>query len=66
MIPLRDANPTRRRPWLTLALIAANVAVFLLWEPIAGTPREQFEFFVCHGAIPEELTDLQPIPEVVA
>jgi membrane associated rhomboid family serine protease len=65
VIPLRDANPTRRRPWLTLALIAANVAVFLLWEPIAGTPREQFEFFVCHGAIPEELTDLQPIPEVV-
>jgi membrane associated rhomboid family serine protease len=66
VIPLRDANPTRRRPWLTLALIAANVAVFLLWEPIAGTPREQFEFFVCHGAIPEELTDLQPIPEVAA
>ena len=66
MIPLRDANPTRRRPWLTLSLIAANVAVFLLWEPIAGTPRQQFEFFVCHGAIPEELTDLQPIPEVVA
>jgi membrane associated rhomboid family serine protease len=66
VIPLRDANPTRRRPWLTLALIAANVAVFLLWEPIAGTPRQQFEFFVCHGAIPEELTDLQPIPEVVA
>jgi membrane associated rhomboid family serine protease len=66
VIPLRDANPTRRRPWLTLSLIAANVAVFLLWEPIAGTPRQQFEFFVCHGAIPEELTDLQPIPEVVA
>jgi membrane associated rhomboid family serine protease len=54
-----------RRPWVTLLLIAANVAVFLLWEPITGTPRQQFEFFVCHGAIPEELTDLQPIPEVV-
>jgi membrane associated rhomboid family serine protease len=66
VIPLRDANPTRRRPWLTLALIAANVAVFLLWEPIAGTQEEQGRFFVCHGAIPEELTDLQPIPEVVA
>ena len=66
MIPLRDANPTRRREWATLLLIAANVAAFLLWEPIAGTPRQQFEFFVCHGAIPQELTDLQPIPEVVS
>jgi membrane associated rhomboid family serine protease len=50
---------------VTLLLIAANVGVFLLWEPITGTPREQFVFFVCNGAIPEELTDLQPIPEVV-
>ncbi|MGH2676551.1 MAG: rhomboid family intramembrane serine protease, partial [Actinomycetota bacterium] len=66
MIPLRDANPTRRRPWVTLALIAANLAVFFLWEPITGTPRQQFEFFVCHGAIPDELTDLQPIPAVDA
>ena len=65
MIPLRDANPTHRREWVTILLIAANVAVFFLWEPITGTPREQFRFFVCHGAIPEELTDLQPIPEVV-
>ena len=65
MIPLRDANPTRRRPWLTLSLIAANVAVFLLWQPITGTQEEQARFFFCHGAIPEELTDLRPIPELV-
>jgi membrane associated rhomboid family serine protease len=64
MIPLRDANPTRRTPWVTLALIAVNVAAFFLWEPITGTPREQSIFFFCHGAIPEEITDLQPIPEV--
>jgi membrane associated rhomboid family serine protease len=64
VIPLRDANPTRRTPWVTLALIAANVAVFLLWEPITGTPRQQARFFVCHGAIPEEMVDLQPIPAV--
>ena len=56
MIPLRDANPTRRTAWVTLGLIAANVAVFLLWEPITGSPREQAEFFVCEGAIPKELT----------
>ena len=28
MIPLRDANPTRRTPIVTLALIAACAAVF--------------------------------------
>jgi len=66
VIPIRDANPTRRRPWVTLALIAANVAVFFLWEPITGTQEEQQLFFYCHGAIPDEMVDLQPIPEVSA
>ena len=37
MIPLRDANPTKRVPVVTIALIAANVAVFLLWQPSFGT-----------------------------
>ena len=31
MIPIRDANPTHRVPIISLALIAASVAVFLLW-----------------------------------
>ena len=64
MIPLRDANPTHRRPYVTLLLIALNAAAFLLWEPITGTPREQSTFFFCHGAIPDEMTSLEPLPEV--
>jgi membrane associated rhomboid family serine protease len=64
VIPLRDANPTRRTPWVTIGLIAINVAVFFLWQPITGTPREQARFFFCHGAIPDELFGLQPIPAV--
>jgi membrane associated rhomboid family serine protease len=66
VIPLRDANPTRRTPWITIGLIAINVAVFFLWQPITGTPREQSIFFFCHGAIPQELTGLEPIPQVAA
>lgn len=66
MIPLRDANPTKGTPWVTLGLIAANVAIFFLWEPFTGTPQEQARFFFCHGAIPEEVTDLQPLPVVDA
>lgn len=60
MIPLRDANPTRRTPWVTIGLIAANVAVFFLWEPITGSRNEQAEFFICHGGVPEELTSFEP------
>ena len=64
MIPLRDANPTRRTAWVTLGLIAINVAVFFLWEPITGSAREQTRFFVCEGAIPRELSSFETLPEV--
>jgi len=78
VIPLRDTNPTVRRPWITYAFIALNVAAFLLWQPLGGAadqpsdvlaapgrPLSQGELFVfCHGGIPEELIDLEAIPEV--
>jgi membrane associated rhomboid family serine protease len=56
VIPIRDANPTRRMPILTLALIAANVAVFVLWQPTFGSEGEQQGFFFCHAEIPFETT----------
>ena len=36
MIPLHDSVPTRRRPILTIALIVANLAVFV-WSQNAPT-----------------------------
>jgi len=63
LIPLRDANPTRRTPWVTLGLIALNLAAFLLWEPITGSPREQQLFFICEGAIPRELSAFEALRE---
>ena len=56
MIPLRDANPTKRLPVVTLTLIAANVAVFLLWQPSFGTQLEQQTFYYCHAEIPWEVS----------
>ncbi len=56
MIPLRDINPTSRTAWVTLALIVANIAVFLLWEPTFAGQAEQQEFFFCNAQIPFELT----------
>ncbi len=63
MIPIRDANPTSRTAWVTLVLIAANVAVFLFWQPTLGTNSDQrtFFFFYCQAFVPWEVahqTDL--------
>jgi membrane associated rhomboid family serine protease len=60
MLPLRDDNPTRGTAWVTLALIALNVAAFLFWEPTfasgpAGEQRQEV-FFFCQAEIPWEVT----------
>jgi membrane associated rhomboid family serine protease len=56
VIPLHDLNPTRRFAWVTVALIAANVAVFLLWQPTFRGEEAQQEFFFCHAEIPWEVS----------
>jgi membrane associated rhomboid family serine protease len=56
VIPIRDINPTSRTAWLTLAIIAANIAIFVLWEPTFAGQAEQQEFFFCNAEIPFELT----------
>ena len=43
-------------------MIALNVGIFFLWEPITGSQREQQIFFVCEGAIPQELSTFRTIP----
>jgi membrane associated rhomboid family serine protease len=56
VLPLRDRNPTSRRPWVTLALIAANVVVFLAWQPSFDSTIEQDGFYFCNALIPYEVT----------
>ncbi|MBM4410684.1 MAG: rhomboid family intramembrane serine protease [Chloroflexi bacterium] len=63
MFPLRDNNPTRTRPLLTLALIAVNLAVFFMWQPSAfwlldpGRPsmEQQEAFLYAHAVVPCEV-----------
>jgi membrane associated rhomboid family serine protease len=67
VIPLRDANPTQRTPWVTLVLIALNVLAFVVWQgfPVTGDfSRAQAEMVFCNGAIPSEVSNLEPIPEL--
>jgi membrane associated rhomboid family serine protease len=75
LIPIHDQNPTWRTAWVTLALIAVNVVVFLL-EPVAfslsGNPSSPAEachqqaFFFRYAAIPKELTSNQQLPVTIA
>lgn len=54
MLPLRDDNPTRRVPYVTLGLIAANVIVFFT-EPLLASDVEQTRFFLCKATLPYEV-----------
>ncbi|MDQ3990708.1 MAG: rhomboid family intramembrane serine protease, partial [Actinomycetota bacterium] len=65
MIPIRDRNPTEGSAYVTIGILAINVLAFLFWQPITGTAREQAIFFYCHGVVPLEVSQLQPLPEVV-
>jgi membrane associated rhomboid family serine protease len=63
MIPLYDSNPGRRFPFVTVALIIANCAVFLLYElPNQDAAIRQASFFpcdvihACHLGIPWTLS----------
>ena len=71
VIPVYDSNPTRRRPYVTWALIAVTVLAFLLSPvargPILGTPStaeqcRQQRYFLEWGAVPVELTHDRPLP----
>ncbi|HVB26397.1 MAG TPA: rhomboid family intramembrane serine protease [Mycobacteriales bacterium] len=65
VIPIHDTNPVRRTPWITYLLIAANIVVFVLAEPVvwgggiaASGPAQlcrQEAFFDRYAAIPTEL-----------
>jgi membrane associated rhomboid family serine protease len=55
LIPISDANPTRRTPVVTLGLIALNVVVFFFVEPGLGESREAQIYFLENAPIPCQL-----------
>ncbi|GAC1319628.1 MAG: rhomboid family intramembrane serine protease [Acidimicrobiales bacterium] len=68
MIPLHDRNPTRRRAWVTIALILGCIAVYFGVQPLgrafvghttgagASASCADLQFELDHAAIPDELT----------
>jgi membrane associated rhomboid family serine protease len=70
VIPVHDVNPVRRAPWVTWALIAANIIVFLLTPTapatVSGTASLAQEcrleaFYARWAAVPTELVHNRPL-----
>ena len=56
MFPLRDHNPAGRTPYVTYALIVANVAMFLYCLPLYGDEAAMSAFLDRYALIPARLT----------
>lgn len=61
VLPIGDANPTRRTPVVTLLLIAVNVGVFVLAQPWQSDACTQQAFFLEWAAVPDEVVTGQPL-----
>jgi len=61
VFPIRDLNPTHRTTYLTVALIVANVLVFVFWQPFGQGAAAEAEFLYQRAAISCELTEGRPL-----
>lgn len=59
MIPIRDINPSLRRPVITLLLLAASVTVYFVVQP--SDPAEELEFLYRQAAIACEQATGEPL-----
>ncbi|MFT6677028.1 MAG: membrane associated rhomboid family serine protease [Sulfitobacter sp.] len=55
MFPIRDHNPSGRRPYVTYALMAVNVAVFLSYVSLMADPRAITVFYNSWALIPARI-----------
>jgi len=55
MFPIRDHNPSGRTPYVTYALMAINVAVFLSYVSLFADERALSMFFFDYAAIPARI-----------
>ncbi len=56
MFPIRDHNPSGRTPYVTYALMAANIVIFIGYLAILGDDRALFAFFGEWGIVPARLS----------
>lgn len=64
MIPVRDENPTKRKPFVTIALIVANIAVYFYQLFLLGE-EGTINIYLNYGAIPAVLVfDFFALPDL--
>jgi len=64
VIPLKDENPTRRTAWVTIALIAINVAVYFGVQPNPQDLAGSTDFTYRNAAIPCEVVTGEPLSDI--
>ena len=57
MFPIRDHNPSGRTPFVTYALMAINIVVFLSYFPLLDDPRSEYDFYMTWALVPVRLAN---------
>lgn len=57
MFPIRDHNPSEQTPYVTYALIAANILIFLSYWPLFSDEPALIAFYFDWALIPENVAD---------
>lgn len=65
MFPFRDHNPSNRTPFITYALIAINVVVFLYSWPLSDDPRLLNAFYSDYALFPASISTGQDFQGLV-
>ena len=65
MFPIRDHNPSGRTPFVTYALIAANIAIFLAYWFTSQTEYALNEFFYTWGLVPQFVMSGENLPTLI-
>lgn len=65
VIPIRDDNPTAKKPVLTIAIILACIYVFAFVQP-RQSASEEIQFLYEHAAVPCEVVHAEPISNDLA
>ncbi len=61
MIPLKDDNPTKKKPFVTFILIAICVFIFLI--ELSSSSYKSGEFFYSFGLIPSVFLGINQLPQ---
>ncbi len=66
MFPFRDHNPSRRMPFVTYGLLAANILIFLAYFPALDGTRDLFVFYQTWGMTPANVSQGMEVQTLIS